>query len=50
VRIGFFIAALRSQQHPESKAKYWEMQTFAQEMLVASQGYERKKYKTLVLS
>ncbi len=25
VRIGFFIAALRSQQHPESKAKYWNM-------------------------
>ncbi len=43
VRIGFFIAALRSQQHPESKAKYWEnARRFAQEMLVASQGYERK--------
>ena len=43
VRIGFFIAALRSQQHPENKAKYWQnAQRFAQQMLLASQGYERK--------
>ena len=43
VRIGFFIAALRSQQHPEYKAKYWlNARNFAQKLLLASQNYERK--------
>ncbi len=37
VRIGFFIAALRSQQYPENKAMYWEnAHRFAQDMLQAS--------------
>lgn len=40
VRIGFFIAALRSQQHPEYKNRYWgNAQAFAKEMLVISQTY-----------
>lgn len=38
VRIGFFIAALRSQQHPEHKTAYWNnAKSFAREMLIASQ-------------
>ena len=38
IRIGFFIAALRSQQHPESKNAYWNnAQKFAKSMLQASQ-------------
>lgn len=38
VRIGFFIAALRSQQHPEHKTAYQNnAKRFAREMLVASQ-------------
>lgn len=38
VRIGFFIAALRSQQHPENKVLYWNnAKKFANEMLQASQ-------------
>ena len=38
VRIGFFIAALRSQQHPENKAAYWNnAKKFASEMLRVSQ-------------
>ncbi|ENU81841.1 hypothetical protein F975_00456 [Acinetobacter sp. ANC 3789] len=37
VRIGFFIAALRSQQHPEHKAQYWaNAKTFAQQLLLRS--------------
>lgn len=37
IRIGYFIAALRSQQHPESKAQYWHnAQQFAQKMLAAA--------------
>lgn len=37
VRIGFFIAALRSQQQPEHKAEYWaNAQKFAKEMLFAA--------------
>lgn len=37
VRIGFFIAALRSQQKPEYKEQYWNnAQKFAQEMLSVS--------------
>ncbi len=41
VRIGFFIAALRSQQHPEYKVMYWNnAKKFAQEMLEASQQYK----------
>lgn len=40
VRIGFFIAALRSQQHPENKTAYWNnAKKFANEMLLASQKY-----------
>lgn len=40
VRIGFFIAALRSQQHPEHKNTYWNnAKAFAKEMLVISQSY-----------
>lgn len=38
IRIGFFIAALRSQQHPESRTIYWNnAQKFAKSMLHASQ-------------
>ena len=37
IRIGFFIAALRSQQKPEYKKQYWaNAQSFAKEMLAAS--------------
>ena len=40
VRIGFFIAALRSQQYPEHKAQYWKnAQSFAREMILASQKF-----------
>lgn len=40
VRIGFFIAALRSQQHPENKTAYWNnAKKFANEMLLVSQKY-----------
>lgn len=40
VRIGFFIAALRSQQFPEHKEAYWaNAKRFAQEMLVTAQYY-----------
>jgi zinc transport system substrate-binding protein len=39
VRIGFFIAALRSQQNPEHKVAYWNnAKTFAREMFKASQN------------
>ena len=38
VRIGFFIAALRSQQYPQHKDAYWNnAKSFAREMLKASQ-------------
>ena len=41
VRIGFFIAALRSQQHPENKAKYWNnANVFARKMFQAAQAYD----------
>ena len=44
VRMGFFIAALRSQQYPEHKAQYWKnAQSFAQQMLQAAQGYAQNK-------
>ena len=37
VRIGFFIAALRSKQHPEHKAEYWaNAKNFAHQLLVKS--------------
>lgn len=37
VRIGFFIAALRSQQQPEHKAEYWaNAQNFAKDVLLAA--------------
>ena len=40
VRIGFFIAALRSQQYPEHKAMYWNnAKGFAREMILASQKF-----------
>lgn len=40
VRIGFFIAALRSQQHPEHKTAYWNnAKKFANDMLLVSQKY-----------
>lgn len=40
VRIGFFIAALRSQQQPELKEAYWaNARRFAQQMLMAAQRY-----------
>jgi zinc transport system substrate-binding protein len=40
VRIGFFIAALRSQQVPEHKEAYWaNAKRFAQKMLLAAQHY-----------
>ena len=40
VRIGFFIAALRSQQYPEHKAIYWNnAKSFAREMLQTSQQF-----------
>ena len=40
VRIGFFIAALRSQQYPEHKAQYWNnAKSFAREMILASQKF-----------
>lgn len=40
VRIGFFIAALRSQQMPEHKTEYWKnARAFAQEMLTSVQKY-----------
>lgn len=41
VRIAFFIATLRSQQHPENKAKYLaNARDFAQKMRQAAQQYE----------
>ena len=40
VRIGFFLAALRSQQLPEHKDLYWaNAKRFAQEMLLTAQQY-----------
>ncbi|MGB8696845.1 MULTISPECIES: metal ABC transporter solute-binding protein, Zn/Mn family [Acinetobacter] len=43
VRIGFFIAALRSQQLPEHKDLYWaNAKRFAQEMLLTAQQYNTK--------
>lgn len=40
VRIGFFIAALRSQQYPENKTVYWNnAKKFANEMLLVSQKF-----------
>lgn len=40
IRIGFFIAALRSQQKPEFKTQYWNnARSFAKEMLAASAKY-----------
>ncbi|WOE30727.1 MULTISPECIES: metal ABC transporter solute-binding protein, Zn/Mn family [unclassified Acinetobacter] len=40
IRIGFFIAALRSQQQPEFKTQYWNnAQNFAKDMLAASAKY-----------
>ncbi|OTG86783.1 zinc ABC transporter substrate-binding protein [Acinetobacter sp. ANC 4558] len=40
IRIGFFIAALRSQQKPELKEQYWDnARSFAKEMIEASNKY-----------
>lgn len=40
IRIGFFIAALRSQQHPEHKAAYWNnANSFAKELQAVAQQY-----------
>nr|WP_111894932.1 zinc ABC transporter substrate-binding protein [Acinetobacter sp. MB5] len=42
VRIGFFIAALRSKQHPEHKAEYWaNAKNFAHQLLVKSKQVGR---------
>ena len=42
VRIGFFIAALRSQQYPQHRTIYWNnAKKFAQQMLQAAQPYQR---------
>ena len=42
VRIGFFIAALRSQQYPEQHDTYWaNAQRFAQRMLQTAQHYNQ---------
>ena len=42
VRIGFFIAALRSQQMPEKREQYWNnAKQFAQSMLLTAQKYSR---------
>ena len=42
VRIGFFIAALRSQQVPEKRELYWNnAKQFAQNMLLTAQKYSR---------
>ncbi|WP_298145194.1 zinc ABC transporter substrate-binding protein [uncultured Acinetobacter sp.] len=42
VRIGFFIAALRSQQMPEKRELYWDnAKQFAQNMLITAQKYSR---------
>ena len=41
VRIGFFIAALRSQQMPENREAYWKnARKFAHEMLTTAQTYQ----------
>lgn len=43
VRIGFFIAALRSQQYPQHRTAYWNnAKKFAQSMLQASRSYKRE--------
>ena len=43
VRIAFFIAALRSQQYPENKAKYWQnAQNFAQRLYDATKVQHTK--------
>lgn len=44
VRIGFFIAALRSQQYPQHREIYWKnAKKFAHELLTLSQQYGRNK-------
>ena len=43
VRIGFFIAALRSQQQPQYRDKYWHNAPgFAQQMLSTAQKFQNK--------
>lgn len=43
VRIGFFIAALRSQQYPEHRDAYWaNAKRFAQEMFLSAQQYNTR--------
>lgn len=47
VRIGFFIAALRSQQMPEKRELYWNnAKQFAQNMLITAQKYARSSSKS----
>lgn len=47
VRIAFFIAALRSKQHPESKAQYWEnARNFAQKILITTKDFGKNKQAT----
>ena len=41
IRVGFFIAALRSQQMPENREAYWEnARAFAKSMLATAQSYQ----------
>ena len=43
IRIGFFIAALRSQQQPQHRETYWKnARAFAQNMLATSNNLQRK--------
>ncbi|MFT4020524.1 MAG: zinc ABC transporter substrate-binding protein [Acinetobacter sp.] len=44
IRIGFFIAALRSKQHPENKVAYWRnARNFAQKLLTTTQQVGQSK-------
>lgn len=44
VRIGFFIAALRSQQYPQHRAAYWNnAKKFAHDLLKVAQPYQRSR-------
>ena len=47
VRIAFYIAALRSKQHPENKEQYWKnARAFAQKLLVTTKDFGRNKQPT----
>ena len=44
VRIGFFIAALRSQQYPQHRAAYWQnAKKFAHDLLKVARPYQRSR-------